>query len=163
MRIRTLLFLLLCAAPALAHDTLELREWGVSRDVMSLGAFTIDHEALAAQLEREPTVSGAPEMPCTIYGRINPNQSGDERTYWEDKWMGSCGGVLSPHWNAATRLILGYCERLSIEHGVWPPAIPVVHAPASYNHADHHAKYRIEDGPVRGICVIQQHELAGED
>lgn len=163
MRIRIVLSLLLCAAPALAHDTLDLREWGLSSDVVSLGGFTIDHETLAAQLQREPAGSDAPDMPCTIYGRINPNVSVDERTYWENRWMGSCGGVLSPHWNAATRLALRYCERLSIERGIWPPAIPVVHAPASYNDADHHAKYRIEDGQVQGICVIEQHEVAGED
>lgn len=161
MRIRIVLSLLLCAAPALAHDTLDLREWGLSSDVVSLGGFTIDHATLAAQLQREPAGNDAPDMPCTIYGRINPNVSVDESTYWENRWMGSCGGVLSPHWNAATRLALRYCERLSIERGIWPPAIPVVHAPASYSHADHHARYRIEDGVLQGVCVIEQHELAG--
>lgn len=173
MRLPFALSLLCLTNIAAAHDPIPLldRDLDVRRtdilaaheaDIGALGSFRIGYPELAAQLAREPSGEDARNTTCTVLGRYNSNTSAGEYAYWEDKWLGTCGGVLSPHWNAATRLALRRCEAMSRERGVWPPAVPFVEAPASYLSADHHTSYLITHGDVTGLCVFPKGDLSGE-
>jgi len=152
-------------ASALAHEPLALQQQDRltrASDLQALGSFSIGYAELAAQLARESSGASATEQSCTVSGRTNPNLQPGEQTYWEEKWLNTCGGVMSPHWHAAARLALRRCQALSIAQGIWPPATPVVGAPASFVSADHHDAYRIEHGDVTGICVHPRNETADD-
>lgn len=152
-------------ASALAHEPLSLQQQDRltrASDLQALGSFSIGYAELAAQLAREPSGASPTEPSCTVSGRANPNLQTGEQTYWEHKWLNTCGGVMSPHWHAAARLALRRCQAMSLDSGVWPPATPVVRAPASFSADDHHDRYRIGDGDVTGICVFPQQDTAGD-
>jgi hypothetical protein len=176
-RLLPALGLLGAVSVCLAHDPLPIQGWQDAVDVKPIGDLTITEGELALEAEFLLGHAASPQATCNPAARTaSGSAAGEDSTpvvspvwgtdYWAYEPLEDCGGVMNEHYIVATRLARQRCERLSLQRGIWPPATPIVTAPASYVDAGHHAQYRFIDGPVRVTCVIKvvdpaMHETAG--
>ena len=158
MRSRTLpaVCLLGVVSICLAHDPLPIQGWDDAIDVIAIGNLTIAEDEIEGEAARLPNLDASTEAPCNPAARTAPVPTHDGWTaYWVYEPLYDCGGVMNKHYVAATRLAQKACERLSLQLGVWPPATPIVTAPKSYGSLNHHAGYKISDGPLELTCVAK--------
>lgn len=150
--------LLLCTH-ALAHDPLP-SDWGTQPRGMlaEIGVFEIDLPELQVALAEEEALAAQCAEHGTSSARAASAGAPGDDAYWRyPQPLDSCGVVLHLDWNAATRLARRRCAEISAGLGLWPPAIPFVNSPTSYNdqNAQHHDVYRITHGVLTGACVSE--------
>ena len=122
----------MCLAPALAaaHETIPQDWCPKGTRVVIIDSFSFSPAELAAYREVE---SARRDDQCTQGAK-------------------TCGIVDDWFW--AREMSSGFCAGLGLRR--WPveDAVAFVERPASFLASDHHQRYRFDEGPLSGQCVV---------